>query len=363
MTRTITADLVEAYSLCPRKAFLLMVGESNPGPHNYEQVVKEQAEANRQAHRVRLEEAREVVPFDGPADLAAGKGVLADADLSASDLHARCDFLVKVADPSRVGRHGYEPVMAVGTCRPSKADGVALVYRGLVLGEAQGRLPASGTLVLLGNRPCKVKLGGKYKEVRRIVETLRVWVEAPTADAPPVMLNKHCPTCPFHNTCRQQAEREDSLSLLDRMTPRLMKKYHEKGIFTIKQLSHVYKPRRSRKKAKRQVRHSLELQALAIRTGKVHVEHLPELPRGNCTWTSKASPIGTSITWPGSSYAGVARRSTNPSGLTTRQARRRSGRPWSSGWKRSPTPQSTTMAATRGRRSPHWRSGMAKGRI
>src|SRR5207302_9955332 len=32
--------------------------------------------------------------------------------------------------------------------------------------------------------------------------------------------------------------------------------------------------------ANRQVRHSLELQALAIRTGKVHVEHLPELPRG-----------------------------------------------------------------------------------
>jgi hypothetical protein len=28
------------------------------------------------------------------------------------------------------------------------------------------------------------------------------------------------------------------------------------------------------------VRHSLELQALAIRTGKVHVEHLPDLPRG-----------------------------------------------------------------------------------
>ncbi len=59
-----------------------------------------------------------------------------------------------------------------------------------------------------------------------------------------------------------------------------MRKYQDKGIFTIKQLSHVYKPRRSRKKAKRQVRHSLELQALALRTGKVHVEHLPELPRG-----------------------------------------------------------------------------------
>src|SRR5262249_26471175 len=60
----------------------------------------------------------------------------------------------------------------------------------------------------------------------------------------------------------------------------LMRKYQEKGIFTVKQLSFVYRPRRNRKKAKRQVRHSLELQALAIRTGKVHVEHLPDLPRG-----------------------------------------------------------------------------------
>src|SRR5262249_48743757 len=66
---------------------------------------------------------------------------------------------------------------------------------------------------------------------------------------------------------------------LDRMTPKLMRKYHDKGIFTVRQLSHIYKPRRSRKKAKRKVRHSLELQALAIRTGKIHVEHLPELPR------------------------------------------------------------------------------------
>ena len=39
--------------------------------------------------------------------------------------------------------------------------------------------------------------------------------------------------------------------------------------------------RRSRRKARRPVRHSLELQALAIRTGKTYVEHLPELPRGD----------------------------------------------------------------------------------
>ena len=116
--------------------------------------------------------------------------------------------------------------------------------------------------------------------MRRIVDALRAWADDPAGDAPPVVLNKHCPSCPFRDACLQQAEKEDNLSLLDRMTPKLMRKYHDKGIFTVRQLSHIYKPRRSRKKAKRQVRHSLELQALAIRTGKIHVEHLPELPRG-----------------------------------------------------------------------------------
>jgi hypothetical protein len=108
---------------------------------------------------------------------------------------------------------------------------------------------------------------------------MKDWTGDPGGEPPPVVLNKHCPSCPFRDACLQQAEKEDNLSLLDRMTPKLMRKYHDKGIFTIRQLSHIYRPRRSRKKAKRQVRHSLELQALAIRTGKVHVEHLPELPR------------------------------------------------------------------------------------
>jgi predicted RecB family nuclease len=131
----------------------------------------------------------------------------------------------------------------------------------------------------MGGHPSKLQLTSKYKEVIRITDALRAWADDPASDAPPVVLNKHCPSCPFREACLQQAEKEDNLSLLDRMTPKLMRKYHDKGIFAIKQLSHLFKPRRSRKKAKRQVRHSLELQALAIRTGKVHVEHLPELPR------------------------------------------------------------------------------------
>jgi predicted RecB family nuclease len=280
MRHKISSELIEAFSLCPRKAFLLMTGATaSPGPHDYEMLIREQAEANRRVHRARLAEGGEVVPFGGPAEMAAGREIVADADLTADGLQARCDFLMKVTEPSRFGRFSYEPVKVIGTCRASRPDTLGLAYQGIVLGELQGRQPSSGTLVLFGNRPGKVKLAGKYREVRRIVDALRAWAGNPSGDAPPVVLNKHCPSCPFRDACLQQAEKEDNLSLLDRMTPKLMRKYHDKGIFTVKQLSHLFKPRRSRKKAKRQVRHSLELQALAIRTGKVHVEHLPELPR------------------------------------------------------------------------------------
>jgi predicted RecB family nuclease len=278
MAPTITTDVVEAYSLCPRKAFLLMASEPNPGPHEYVWITDDQAAANRQAHRATLGQAT-AVPPDGIVDLNSGAKVLADAELAANGLHARYDFLTKVNESSRLGRFSYEPVKVIGTCRAARPDTFGLAYEALVLGEVQGREPSSGTLVLLNDRPVKVKLAGKYKELRRIIDVLRTWADNPAGGAPPVVLNKHCPSCPFRNACLQQAEREDNLSLLDRMTPKLMRKYHDKGIFTVKQLSHLFKPRRSRKKAKRQVRHSLELQALAIRTGKVHVEHLPELPR------------------------------------------------------------------------------------
>jgi predicted RecB family nuclease len=278
MTNTIiTSDLVEAYSLCPRKAFLLMTGaQANPGPHDYELIVRDRAEANRNAHRARL--AGEVVPFGGRGDLATGRDVLADADLTADGLQARYDFLTKVNESSRLGQFRYAAVKVIGTCRASRSDLLGLAYQELVLGEVQGRHPPSGTLILLGDRPCKVKLAGKYKEVRRIVEILRALTEAPAA-APPVVLNKHCPSCPFRDTCLQKAEAEDNLSLLDRMTPKLLRKYHDKGIFTVRQLSHLHRPRRSRKKGRRTVRHSLEVQALALRTGKTYVEHLPELAR------------------------------------------------------------------------------------
>lgn len=80
MKQMITTDLVEAYSLCPRKAFLLMAGEPNPGPHEYVRMTDVQVAASRQARRAILEEAGELPPGGGAADLSTGPKVVADAE-------------------------------------------------------------------------------------------------------------------------------------------------------------------------------------------------------------------------------------------------------------------------------------------
>ncbi|MEK7396258.1 MAG: TM0106 family RecB-like putative nuclease, partial [Candidatus Poribacteria bacterium] len=85
----------------------------------------------------------------------------------------------------------------------------------------------------------------------------------------------------FQKICKDQAEQEDSLSLLDSIsTPKAIRKYEKKGIFTVKQLSYTFKPRKRKKRAKNPaVVHKPELQALAIRTGKIYLQELPELSR------------------------------------------------------------------------------------
>jgi predicted RecB family nuclease len=274
----ITSDIVEAYSLCLRKAFMLLRGEQMMAPHEYPQIIVQKEAEKRRAYQASMGEAARATSSCVTDDIEAGHDIILDALVVADGLEARYDVLKK--SKAKAGNRGwsYEPVKVLGTRQITKAKVVGLAYLGHVLGQVQPRPPLTGTLIRPGGQARRVRLAGRYEEVRSIVATLKVWVGDPDAPAPAVVLNKHCPCCPFSDSCWQIAEKEDSLSLLDRMTPLLLQKYHRRGIFTVHQLSFLFKPRRSRRK-KRPVRHSLELQALAIRTGKTYVEHVPELSR------------------------------------------------------------------------------------
>ena len=72
-------------------------------------------------------------------------------------------------------------------------------------------------------------------------------------------------------------ERQDSIRLLG-MPPATMAKYYKKGITTIMQLSHLFRPRRRGRVLSVKGRYLYELKALAIREQKAYVLHKPDIP-------------------------------------------------------------------------------------
>jgi len=126
-----------------------------------------------------------------------------------------------------------------------------------------------------------VNLDKSAQNLMAVLEPLRAWTTDAPSNPPPIVLNKHCPLCPFQHSCQVQAEQEENLSLLNGITARVMRQYAKKGIFTVTQLSYLFKPRKRKTRSKNlpPVTHKVELQALAIRANKIYLQDLPELSR------------------------------------------------------------------------------------
>ena len=171
-------------------------------------------------------------------------------DLLASDLSASCDLLVRIDPLSASGGLAYCPQVVTGTYSITDDQRFALSFGGMSWGLIQEE-PAglwqdhhastapptrSRSPTVIGKpRRSWLRCGGWLTETRRRLRSF---------------LNRHCPLCPFRTECLAKAEADDDLSLLDRMTPKAIRRYHKKGIFTVNQLSYVFRPRRKRKRTK-----------------------------------------------------------------------------------------------------------------
>ena len=255
MSHLITSQLVAAYQQCPRKAFFLLRGSPEPHPHEYEIVVEERAAKRRIAYL---------------ADLALQKPVV----ISADDLQATCDALTQGKK-----RGQREPHLVIGTETPSSLDKARLAFAGYALGQENRHRPSFGVIVPFTGNPKRVKLDPLYAAVSKSVERLREWTRQLPPDPPACVMGKQCQTCEFRDHCHAEAEKSDSLYLLDKMTPKVAAKYQKKGIFTLTQLSYVYRPRRRPKKSlgKIPTPFNVELQALAIREKKIYLHERPTL--------------------------------------------------------------------------------------
>lgn len=279
MKNVIASEVVVSYFHCPRKAFLLLFN-NNKKPSEYVRILEKQASVNRAKYLNALKQDNIDVSLYNPDNIENSADFLIEATLKAQNLEAYCDVLIKVLGSSSFGKHSYEPMIIVGTYSIAKEQKIKLAFVGHVLGYVQNKLPATGSIVVVGEQKHKVKLNAIYKKLKPTIQTLKGWIVTPAPELPPIILNRHCPYCQFQNECIEKAEEKNDLSLLDRMTPKVIQRYHKKGIFTITQLSYLFKPRRKRKQTKKtNALFNPELQALAIRTRKIYIQELPNLPR------------------------------------------------------------------------------------
>ncbi len=268
MNHSISTEVVVSYFECQRKAYYLLHGEPKGTAHDLDLALERRADAIRCTYLASIE---------GNATQQGAKvaGIESSSCFVAGDLVAACDAITRMDSPGK--REANEPHLVVGAQSPSKKHKLALAFTAYVIGQSETDSPMHGVLVSLSGVPKRVRVASLFPQIRSAVDNLRAFARA-DATKPPLILIEACSTCVFRDRCRQEAVETDNLTLLDRMTPKLLKKYARRGVFTVNQLSYLFRPRRAKKRSPvAQPSFNIELQALALRTKKIYLHDPPTL--------------------------------------------------------------------------------------
>jgi len=281
MQPTITSEVVVAYAQCPRKAYLLLYSAEPGDPHEYVRILERQRREHHVRYLDRLKHKHADIQPYTVENLHNGSEGLINACLQANGFAAMCDVLTRVEGKTTGGQHWYEPTLCVGTHSVSQDQKMALAFAGYVLGRLQHTPPIAGRVIAMDGTSHTVTLDKSATDLMPLLASLQAWTRVASPEPPPVILNKHCPLCPFQRSCHAQAQQEDNLSLLAGVTARVKRQYEKKGIFTVKQLSYLFRPRKRKKRSRKPppATHKLELQALALRENTIYLQELPTVSR------------------------------------------------------------------------------------
>jgi predicted RecB family nuclease len=150
---------------------------------------------------------------------------------------------------------------------------------------AQGILAAQEFSVNIEN--CKVIFGESFRHVkfrilpfRKKLDTVLVNLRNLSVDSSPpdFFRNSHCLICEFQPGCLEKLRERDDLSLLTGLKRHEIAAINSRGIFTVKQLSFTFRPKKNPYRIKRFLP---ELKALAIREGKTFIHEQLIVPRSD----------------------------------------------------------------------------------
>ena len=159
----------------------------------------------------------------------------------------------------------------------SLREKLLLAYKATVVGKATGIVPTHGQIIYGEEfNIMKVSLSTFIAKVEQMVHDIE---DLAAQKEQPLFLCSHCDVCEFRTKCHSRAVEEDNMSLLVGMRRGHIEEQNKKGIFTLYQFSHTFRPRRTPKRAKNPAKpRHFALQALALRENKVYIHGTPALP-------------------------------------------------------------------------------------
>lgn len=203
--------------------------------------------------------------------------LIADCILQAQGLQSHVHALERLTAPINKKQNLFIPIRFFPNEKITKQDKLLLAFDALVLATASGKMAQFGKIMYGGeHRMVKIELAGLLEMTKTVVGEITARHASPVP--PQLILNKHCTECEFQPQCRQIAIEKDELTLLSGMTEKERKRQHNKGIFSVTQLSYTFRARRRPKRlASKPEKYSLALKALAIREHKIHIVGKPNL--------------------------------------------------------------------------------------
>jgi predicted RecB family nuclease len=215
MSRTITSEVLVAYSLCPQKAFPLLCTEEKGTLHEYERILQQHQRATRSNSLKALLQMNLDIRSYTLAALTSACDVLVNVTLLTEGLEAVCSMLTKVVQPSSLGEYSYEPTMVVGTHSITKEQKLDLLFAGYVLGKIQGKFPEHGKIIDVDGSSHQMKLGESESILLPLLQPLQKWATA-SSSLREVTTQEYLRLLGIKQTCRFQNKSIFSVSSLAR---------------------------------------------------------------------------------------------------------------------------------------------------
>src|SRR3989338_4877518 len=271
----ITEEIFQTFLKCKTKSYLKISGAVGT-QSKFSDCEKFLTEDFQQKCRHRLlSNFRQDECFTGtllPIDLKNKKyRIVIDCIIQTEYVHSHIQALERLHSSSGRKHNPYIPIRFIPKEKITNFDKLLLSFDAFVLFMASGRIP-SFAKIIHGSEQKTLKI--KLDKLLKITESIiaKITAQQDISTEPSLILNKHCAECKFQLLCRQSAIQKDELTLLSGMTEKERNKLHNKGIFSVTQLSYTFRPRRRPNRSKSKPnKYYASLKALAIREQKIHI--------------------------------------------------------------------------------------------